>query len=970
MFNKHQKELISIIDKPLLVNAMSGCGKTRLLIDKINFLLDNGFDKNRILCLSFNDISCDKIQNEFLLKKNVNVNCKTFDSFFFDILEEFYLSKNIIKINFISEEFKKLFFFKNFDDLKLSSIDLTSDKNIIVSELVNSISKLKKNGISLKNLQNVDFSSLPTKIDLFSAFSKYEKYKSENSLIDVEDIYFHILELLEKDPSIIKILNEKIDYLIIDDFQQINKLQFEVFSSIFHINNLSIFTDSLETIINKDSNLIIENLKKFYGDNLIEVSFMDNYRSSEKIIHLVNNCIKNGLDKKHINLNSMANNQGEVYFISTKDDISQKSYLFDKIRDIKKDFPESKIGIICRNNEDIPEIVDFFSKYGVDVSYDYNVDLFQKDLILYLIDIFRFVSSPKESNIELFHILDKLPLRKETIRKIARKSSMVEKSLFNVLFSEGIVDYADEKIIIDNFTKSLENILRVKDGNDLKLLVETILSEFEFYEKSFISGNEDNIYYLNGFLQFLSDYLVFSSSNNLDDFLDFCEVGKAMGFKINRKTFHFSDIEILYIENLTNKEFDHIFITDFNERKFPQVYKNPFFPTPFDIGRDQFYFLELGFFINSVLKAKSNLHIISPKKYINKKLPTEKSRFLSYFDINYVEDYDFSIDNFSLSRKNEIKIDIINRISNLLYDNNFDLAKKDIVLLKNLFGKKDLTSFLMKSEEIHPDLDLYKEKISDNSKDILRINPEEFVFSVSQLQTYETCPRKYLYQYIYKIPTEIKHYFDFGTSMHKVLEELSKVMDKSDYPKEFLFSKGISFMNEYWISKGYISADQEKEYFDKGIKIVSEFIEMELSLRIEDRKTIEQEKNFLIDINGRKIMGIIDRIDSVDGGSYEILDYKTSNSMDRNLSENIQLLVYAMALKNLYGKYPRKMGLWYLIHNKISTVEFDPNNLDRAKKKIISLIEGIEKKDFSPKPSIFGCRFCDFKKVCHKARKD
>ena len=255
--------------------------------------------------------------------------------------------------------------------------------------------------------------------------------------------------------------------------------------------------------------------------------------------------------------------------------------------------------------------------------------------------------------------------------------------------------------------------------------------------------------------------------------------------------------------------------------------------------------------------------------------------------------------------------------------------------------------------------------INNNFEDI-KINPEKMIYSVSQLKTYENCPKKYLFQYIYKIPTLPKHYFDFGTSIHTVLELILPEFDKN-ISKEILFKKAIKLLHSNWISKAYVDSKQEKEYFKKGIDSIKDFIEKEFELRLKKRKIIALEKKFLIEINGKKITGFIDRIDKCEN-DFEILDYKTSNSIESQsqLKENLQLYVYAVALKKMeeFKVLPKKVGLWYLIHDKIISLDIDVENLDKVKEKIYKIITDIENNNFKPNPSKFNCTYCDFNLFC------
>ena len=357
-----------------------------------------------------------------------------------------------------------------------------------------------------------------------------------------------------------------------------------------------------------------------------------------------------------------------------------------------------------------------------------------------------------------------------------------------------------------------------------------------------------------------------------------------------------------------------------------------------------------------ISKTKIKNYLIYNEKNDNG-INQKKSKILELkqFEKTEIKPYSKEIEIFKTSNQDKVKLTSIKKINELILDNKFDLAKSELEILKLTFGKKDLTSFMSK----HSPLTVGTDVMND-------IDTSKIVYSVSQLQTYESCPKKYMYNYIYKIPSRPRHYFDFGTSVHEALEFLSSDFDKK-LPIDKLYTIGVKYLTDGWISKGYESAEQEQEYFDKGLNIIKEFIVRETELRKQDRQTIGLELKFFLDFEGRKLMGYIDRIDRVDG-EIEILDYKTSKSMSResDLEKNMQLLVYSLAIEadEKIKQFPKTVGLWYVLHDKIVTISPKKEHTLEIKKRVIQQIKKIENKNFKAIPTKFGCTYCDFNQIC------
>ncbi|MBU4014997.1 PD-(D/E)XK nuclease family protein, partial [Patescibacteria group bacterium] len=135
--------------------------------------------------------------------------------------------------------------------------------------------------------------------------------------------------------------------------------------------------------------------------------------------------------------------------------------------------------------------------------------------------------------------------------------------------------------------------------------------------------------------------------------------------------------------------------------------------------------------------------------------------------------------------------------------------------------------------------------------------------------------------------------------------------------------------------------------------------------RFEPNKTQKHENIGTTAVGGEvyTVRGVIDRIDEEDG-KLKIVDYKTGSPKDKlTFNEKEQLLIYQMAVSEIFRQEISSLAFYYLNNN--SEVEFlgTDEELDKTKDKILNIIKDIKKGEFPAKPSQL-CKFCDFYSIC------
>jgi len=268
------------------------------------------------------------------------------------------------------------------------------------------------------------------------------------------------------------------------------------------------------------------------------------------------------------------------------------------------------------------------------------------------------------------------------------------------------------------------------------------------------------------------------------------------------------------------------------------------------------------------------------------------------------------------------------------------------------------------------------------------------VQSPSSINLYKQCPRRYFYQYILKYPTKENIHTVRGNVVHEALEKFFSIdvssakIDQDNYHKELsaymkrLFTACWSNASSRFQRLG-IQAESIGSYQDESMQMLANWlnhffadIKKELDKNIsfdvafQKLKPISLEKEYRD--NDLMVRGFIDVVQQ-DGEDIILMDYKTSKSSEIKDEYLLQLGIYAMLYEKEHGKYPKKVGLWFL-KDKPITINVTPKLIKDALFEVeqIHIATDTEKISEYPKKESGLCKFstgqCDFYDICTKQR--
>lgn len=385
--NKNQAKAVAHIEGPCMVLAGPGSGKTRIISQRIvSMVLDHHIPPTRILAISFTKASSLEMKKRTLAygkdDRLNKVSFGTFHSSFFRILRR-YAGVSLEDLLLDLDRFK---FVRSI--LKYLKISNYNDDDVL--DLLNEISLVKNELVDYRDYDSQSFEQ-----EIFQkAYRLYEDEKKRHGKIDFDDMLIQAYDLLNNDPAILSIVRQVFKYILIDEFQDINRVQFELIRLIAgQENNLFVVGDEDQSIYGfrgarPDFMLEFDQ----YFPSARHILLDTNYRSSKDIVDLSLGLIKKNKKRHPKDLKAFSKDPARISYIYPKDTDDEARLVADQIFDrvgSQKGADYGDFAVIYRTNRQARAFVDafmdkripFILKDSPKTIYDHWVSL---DIIAYL----------------------------------------------------------------------------------------------------------------------------------------------------------------------------------------------------------------------------------------------------------------------------------------------------------------------------------------------------------------------------------------------------------------------------------------------------------------------------------------------------------------------------------------------------------------------------------------------------------
>lgn len=391
-----QQQARDAIDGQILVVSCPGSGKTTVLLDRIQNMLDHGISPESMLNITFTKAAAEEMENRFMRDYNAKVHFSTIHSFCFQLL----CQEAGLGIDSILKESEKWMFFAQF----LKGRVTPAEAEDTVKELMTEISYIKNRELNYAFYRPINLDR-----QLFvEAYCNYNEYKFQSDKIDFDDMLIECRQFLRDHPETLKKYQDKYRYISVDEFQDVNGIQADICYMLAGDNgNLFVVGDDDQSIYKfraADSTIMLNFPKKY--PNCKTIYMGTNYRSCKNIVYIAGKLIDHNKVRFTKDFKAFRDQEGQIILGKYDNANGQASDIVKTVLEMqKKGAKLEDIAILYRTNSTAVNFIAELMKLQIPF-YTSEVPKSHHDFIYHDITAYYRLSRDQEKQGDLQKILN------------------------------------------------------------------------------------------------------------------------------------------------------------------------------------------------------------------------------------------------------------------------------------------------------------------------------------------------------------------------------------------------------------------------------------------------------------------------------------------------------------------------------------------------------------------------------------
>lgn len=1021
LLNEEQQSAVEYVSGPQVIVAGPGSGKTRVIISKIEHLVSNiGLEPSRILAITFSNKAAEEMSDrlgESFPYRSHEFNVHTFHALCWNIVQEFAAEAGFKPgVRVLDQTAAWVLVRRHIEEFGLHHYLPLTDPFKYVFDLLGHVSRAKDEGVTSQEYaiyaqnQREQFETARESIspedaaerlievekceELSRFYTRYQEILLQENSIDFGDQIVMALNLLSKHSDVRRQIQSRWDYILVDEFQDTNIAQIELL-------NLLSGPDAKVCVVGDPD----QSIYRFRGASFASFIRFDaaypnrqpfaltrNYRSTKNILTTAARLISNNTDRYQAEkpVWTDSDDGAPVTIFKAPSFISEAEAVTNEIISILSSIPEGErrfgdFAILYRAHSHREEFITAFERHEIPYKVISGAGFYKKEEIKDITALVK-CAVTSDDGVSLHRVLSladwsipsddlKAFSRWMNIEKIGVSEASARITECTNLDQEG----AERIKGALNYILELKSSASELTASDLcrRIFETTQILKRYLYDDSVDS--RQRAANLAKYLQKVQDFEDASNDKSIAAFVEYQDYLLESG--ADEEEAEIDDardaVQLMTVHAAKGLEWPFVFVVSLSSARFPTSRKSEAIPFPDDLIREtapqgDFHMQEerrLAYVAFTRAQRRLYLSCVEKKGKKASVFVQEVSADGTPTIQKIVPEVAFDPSVESASHLAIAERDIRRQVIRVM-DTSADVeAIRPYVELLSAVRKSGsnpdeaLQLISQLREYVNPAM---YESIEERLKQQLvaasvmaSTPPEPLYMSYSRMTTYEDCPLGYKFSYDLKIPGKSKPYFTFGNTVH---QSLNKFYEDIQAGKEPSLDDLKKTYNENWQSVGYEIPSQEAGYHRDGESFLESFYRRYQSEKV---VPLHLEWKFTIPIGDHFITGVVDRIDPLSEGVCSILDYKTGKAQtQKDVDANLQLTIYALAVRECLGLKAEKLSLYFLKTDEIISTTRTDEQLEAVKEHILSVADSICARKFEPVFDTFKCARCDYAGIC------
>jgi DNA helicase-2/ATP-dependent DNA helicase PcrA len=964
--NDAQKRAITHGQGPLLVIAGAGTGKTRVITERIRYLLesDSSISGENILGLTFTKKAAGEMKARVVRavgERGKDVTLATFHSFCEALLVELDPQRVIL-----DKCDHWILLRRNLARLRLEKYRRLADPGQFLNDFVDFFSRCQDELVSCEDYQRyadglaakleAERDSLDADMygeraeqaalqqEIARAFGASEELLREKKRVSFGSLITGAVQLLQKDASLREKLQQRYRHILVDEFQDTNIAQIELLHLLCaQPRNIFAVGDNDQAIYrfrgaSFASFSIFE--KRFAGlkdeddPAACRVTLTENYRSTPNILRVATHIIGQNArsDRFPPKMLTTTHPEGEKIRIAELANPDEESlWVTGELERLHRAGRRWKdFAVLYRQHAHRDDLVEELSRRKIPFVIS-KLSILAHPLVRDVLAYLRLIATPYD-DVACARVLA-APAWHLTPEDLLRFTERAAKKRGTALID--VLQSPQTELAFDPSQAALQKLLnflsarrKTMHRRNARELLSEVIAWLEVHSLATVQDRK----YVTRLSEFVVEWEPKSDTRRLPEFLEYLDYFEQAGGTVSLEDDVPGDaVQLMTVHGAKGLEFPHVFLLRLNNKAFPATERSRVFEFPAELMKEgapaeQFHIQEeRRLFYVALTRARERLTVttLTDKKG---KIPT------------FVEDM---VMDPAVKRR-----DVLQLAPRIPPRNPLPASKESGASPLSLFDTsiappRIFSRIATWAETFHPP------------------SPEPLQLSPSAVTNYRKCPQQYLFGYLWSLEEGPRGTMTFGRVIHDTIKRSLAELRKG---RKLPFPEVQGIFEAEWKSAGFEDAYQEGEYKKDGLEQLQVFHAAMLQSFPE---ILEQEKVFELPMeNNVVITGRMDQVNALGRNDVEIVDYKTGKpKKDLDARRDLQLSIYAIAAREIFDWNPVRLVFHYLQNNQVQATTRDEKQLNEAQKIIQEVAADIRSGQFPPKPGYF-CRNCAYKPIC------